>query len=58
MILNMSIYDEYRIVITEAQRRLILRALTTAMANDRRSSELSRSTPDEYIQAHSPVWHN
>ena len=30
----MSIYDEYRIVINEAQRRLIMRALTNAMAND------------------------
>jgi hypothetical protein len=32
-----SIYDEYRIVINEAQRRL--RALTNAMANDRRSTD-------------------
>jgi hypothetical protein len=31
----MSIYDEYQIVITEAQRRLIVRALTNAMVNDR-----------------------
>jgi hypothetical protein len=31
----MSIYDEYRIVINEAQRRVIMRALTNAMANDR-----------------------
>jgi hypothetical protein len=30
----MSIYDEYRIVINEAQRRVIMRALTNAMAND------------------------
>src|SRR5262249_3433705 len=31
--------DEYTIVINEAQRRLIMRALTNAMANDRRSTE-------------------
>jgi hypothetical protein len=49
----MSIYDEYRIVINEAQRRLIMRALTNALANDRLSTEggaLSRSTPDEWMQ--------
>jgi hypothetical protein len=49
----MSTYDEYRIVINEAQRRLIMRALTNAMANDRLSTEggaLSRSTPDEWLQ--------
>ena len=34
----MSIYDEYQIVINGAQRRLIMRALTNAMANDRRST--------------------
>src|SRR5215510_4641123 len=34
----MSNYDEYQIVINEAQRRLIMRALTNAMANDRRST--------------------
>ena len=34
----MSIYDEYQIVINEAQRRLIMRALTNAMADDRRST--------------------
>jgi hypothetical protein len=48
-----SIYDEYHLVINEAQRRLIVRALTNAMANDRRSTEggaLSRPTPDEYMQ--------
>jgi hypothetical protein len=33
----MSIYDEYRIVINEAQRRLIMRALTNAMVNNRYS---------------------
>jgi hypothetical protein len=43
----MSIYDEYRIVINEAQRRLIMRALTNAMANDRRSTY---PTPDEWMQ--------
>jgi hypothetical protein len=49
----MSIYDEYQIVINEAQRRLIMRALTNAMANDRLSTEggaLSRSTPVEWLQ--------
>jgi hypothetical protein len=47
----MSIYDEYQIVINEAQRRLIMRALTNAMANDRRSSDsLSHPTPDEWMQ--------
>jgi len=49
----MSVYDEYQIVINEAQRRLIMRALTNAMANDRHSTEggaLSRPTPDEYMQ--------
>jgi hypothetical protein len=44
--------DEYTIVINEAQRRLIMRALTNAMANDRRSTEavLSRPTSDEWMQ--------
>ena len=46
----MSIYDEYRIVINEAQRRLIMRALTNAMANDRRSSDLSHPMPEEWLQ--------
>jgi len=49
----MSIYDEYQIVINEAQRRLIMRALTNAIANDRRSTKggaLTRSTPDEWMQ--------
>ena len=46
----MSIYDEYRIVINEAQRRLIMRALTNAMANDRRSTEGLSSMPDEWMQ--------
>ena len=45
--------DEYRIVIDEGQRRLIMRALTNALANDRLSTEggaLSRSTPDEWLR--------
>jgi len=49
----MSLYDEYRIVINEAQRRLIMRALTNAMANDSRSTgggALSRPTSDEWMQ--------
>jgi len=49
----MSIYDEYQIVINEAQRRLIMRALTNAMANDRRSTgggALTRATEDQWMQ--------
>jgi hypothetical protein len=49
----MSIYDEYHIVINEVQRRLIMRALTNGMANDRRSTRggvLTRSSPDEWMQ--------
>jgi hypothetical protein len=50
----MSIYDEYQIVINGAQRRVIMRALTNAMANDRLSTSkggtLSRPTQDEYMQ--------
>ena len=46
----MSIYDEYRIVINEAQRRLIMRALTNAMANDRRSTDAFSPRPDEWMQ--------
>jgi hypothetical protein len=46
----MSVNDEYQIVINEAQRRLILRALTNALAYDRRSSDLTRPTPDEWMQ--------
>jgi hypothetical protein len=45
----MSIY-EYHIVINDAQRRLIIRALTNAMANDRHSTEALRPLPDEWIQ--------
>jgi hypothetical protein len=47
---NMSLRDEYQIVINEAQRRLIVRALTNAMAYDRRSSDLAHPTPDEWMQ--------
>jgi hypothetical protein len=50
---SMSLHDEYRIVINEAQRRLIMRALTNGMANDRRSTgggTLSPSSPDEWMQ--------
>src|SRR5215470_10730998 len=50
----MSIYDEYQIVINEGQRKVIMRALTNAMANDRlstsRGGTLSRPTQDEYMQ--------
>ena len=49
----MSIYDEYRIVINEAQRRVIMRALTNAMANDRLFSKdgaLSHPTQNEYMR--------
>jgi hypothetical protein len=46
----MSICDEYQIVITEAQRKLIVRALTNALANDRRSSDLTHPTPNEWMQ--------
>jgi hypothetical protein len=45
----MSVH-EYRIVINEAQRRLIMRALTNAMANDRRSTDVLCPTPDEWMQ--------
>jgi monoamine oxidase len=48
----MSVYDEYQIVINEAQRRLIMRALTNAMANDRLSTEgrVVSPTSDEWMQ--------
>jgi hypothetical protein len=45
----MSVH-EYRIVINAAQRRLIMRALTNAMANDRRSTVALGPTPDEWMQ--------
>jgi hypothetical protein len=51
---SMPINDEYQIVINEAQRKVIMRALTNAMANDRLSTSkggtLSRPTHDEYMQ--------
>ena len=49
----MSIYDEYRIVIDEGQRRVIMHALTNAMASDRHSSKggpVSRPTYHEYME--------
>ena len=49
----MPISDEYRIVINEAQRRLIMHALTNAMASDRHSSKggaLSRPIYHEYME--------
>jgi hypothetical protein len=46
----MSISDEYEIVVTEAQRQLIIRALTNALAYDRRSSDLTHPTPDEWME--------
>jgi hypothetical protein len=42
--------DQFRIVINGAQRRLIMRALTNAMANDRRSTEDLNPMPDEWTQ--------
>ena len=51
--IDMSVYDEYQIVITEAQRKLIVRALTNAMVNDRYSTDggvLSRPTADDWMQ--------
>jgi hypothetical protein len=48
--MGMTIYDEYRIVINEAQRRLIMRALTNVMANDRPSTDALGPAPDEWIQ--------
>src|SRR5262245_42719632 len=50
---DMPVYEEYQIVINGAQRRLIMRALTNAMANDRRSTAggaLTRPTEDEWMQ--------
>jgi hypothetical protein len=48
---DMSNHDEYRIVINGAQRRLIIRALTDAMADDRRSTDaFSPRRPDEWMQ--------
>jgi hypothetical protein len=45
-----SIYDEHRFVINEAQRRMIMRALTNPMANDRRSTDALGPTPDEWMR--------
>ena len=47
---GMSIYDEYRIVINEAQRRLIMRALTNGIANDCRSTDALSPPPHEWMQ--------
>jgi hypothetical protein len=46
----MTIHDEYRIVINEGQRRLIMRSLTNAMAKGRRSTDTLGTTPDEWMQ--------
>jgi hypothetical protein len=46
----MSISDEYEIVITEAQRQLIILALTNALAYDRRSNDLTHPTPDDWME--------
>jgi hypothetical protein len=46
----MSNHDEYHIVINEAQRRLIMRALTNAIANDRRSSDALSPPSHEWMQ--------
>jgi len=51
--IDMSIHDEYQIMVTEAQRRLIVRALTNAMVNDRFSTDsgvLTRPTADDWMQ--------
>jgi hypothetical protein len=45
----MSIY-EYHIVVNDAQRRLIMRALTSALANDRHATEALRPMPYEWMQ--------
>jgi hypothetical protein len=47
---DMSNHDEYRIVINGTQRRLIMRALTNAMADDRRSTDALGPTPEEWMQ--------
>ena len=41
---------EYHIVINDAQRRLIMRARTNALANDRHSTEALRPMPYEWMQ--------
>jgi hypothetical protein len=42
--------NKYQIVINEAQRRLIMRALTNAIANDRRSSDALSPPSHEWMQ--------
>jgi hypothetical protein len=44
---------EYKVRISEKQRKLIMRALTAAMANNRRSTDagaLSDAAPDEWME--------
>jgi hypothetical protein len=42
---------EYKVRISEKQRKLIMRALTTTVANNRRSSgEALNTTPDEWME--------
>jgi hypothetical protein len=44
---------EYKVRISEKQRKLIMRALTTAVANNRRSASggvLSDTTPDDWME--------
>jgi hypothetical protein len=43
-------HNEYRIVVNEDQRRLIMRALTNTMANDRRSTDTLSPTAGEWMQ--------
>jgi len=45
--------NDYKLRITEKQRKLIMRALTTTMANQRRSTSggaLSDATPDDWMK--------
>ena len=46
----MSVHDKYRIVINDAQRRLIMRALTNAIANDRHSTDALSPPSYEWMQ--------
>jgi hypothetical protein len=55
--IDMSIYDEYQIVINEAQRRVIMRALTNAMADDRRPTSKGGALSRPIYGAYSPVQH-
>jgi hypothetical protein len=42
---------EYKVQISEKQRKLIMRALTAAMANNRRSSDAGfDAAPDEWME--------